>query len=110
MKKLALSIILVLLFLVSCGGKNYTVDYTTDEAFEAALNNGIDGTGKIVTLSVDKFEPDSAFGYNIWSGEHLNFCSTSNPNVKVGSEITVKITRVKSVMGSYIIYYELLDK
>ncbi len=106
MKKL-LSVFLVIMMsfvLFSCG-KN--VDYKDAESFESALNSGDDLTDKTVTFTVKKFAPDSTFGYNLQAGEHLNFCSENNPNVKEGDTITVKVDEVKSFMGSYIIYYEM---
>lgn len=96
--------------LVACGASEVSVDYGNVVDFEAALNAGEDLTDKVVTVSVDKFVPDSAFGYNIQSGEHLNFCSSNNPNVEVGETVTVKIKEVTSVLGSYIINYEMLKK
>lgn len=75
---------------------------------EAALNAGTDVTGKVVQFTVSEIVPDSAFGYNLQTGEHLNFCSTSNPNVAVGDTVTVEIKEVISSLGSYIITYTLL--
>ena len=93
------------LMLFSCGGGS--VDYNDAESFESALNAGEDLTGKTVTFTVDEFSPNSAFGYNLMTGEHLNFCSSDNPNVKAGDTVTVKVESVKSVMGSYIITYKM---
>ncbi len=50
--------------------------------------------------------PESAFGYNMTTGEHLNFCSSENPGVKAGDTVTVKVTKVQSVLKSWIISYE----
>lgn len=91
--------------LTSCGGKT-EVDFANAEAFETALNAGDDLTGKTVTFTVSNLEPDSAFGYNLQTGEHLNFCSSNNPGVKEGESVTVKVTEVTSILGSYIISYE----
>lgn len=106
MKKIIILLLAIIPFLFACGQANVLVDYQTDEALEADLNRGIDCTGKVVTISVDKIVPDSAFGYNIQSGEHLNFCSSEKVKAKVGGYLTVKITKVRRVLGSYIIYYE----
>ena len=76
--------------------------------FEKALNDGEDITGKTVVLTVKDLVPNSAFGYNIQAGEHLNFCSPDNPNVKAGDTITVKVVEVTSMLGSYIINYEMV--
>ena len=109
MKKL-LAILLsltLLLSLVACGEKvEAKPDYEDVAAFEQALNDGEDLTGKTVLVTVNKLVPDSAFGYNIQAGENLNFCSTDNPNVKEGDTLTVKVEDVASMLGSYIIKYE----
>lgn len=110
MKKiLSLSLIICVLlcccFLTACGGKT-KVDFTNAKDFESALNAGDNLTGKTVTFTVNKLVPNSAFGYNLQTGEHLNFCSSKNPGVKEGDSITVKVTDVSSILGSYIIYYE----
>ncbi|WP_186579785.1 hypothetical protein [Aquibacillus kalidii] len=89
--------------LVGCG--KVEPDYTTKE-FEAALNNGENLEGKIVSVEVSELEPNSAFGYNIQAGEHLNFVSTENPNVKKEDTVLLEIKKVESMLGSYIISYE----
>ena len=99
----------ITLSLVACGGNTeIEVDYKNETVFEEALNNGEEITDKTVTFTVNELVPDSAFGYNLQTGEHLNFCSTNNPGVKVGDTITVKVTEVSSVLGSYIINYEMV--
>ena len=75
------------------------------EDFEAALNAGEDLTGKTVTFTILEVHPDSVFGYNLYGGEHLNFCSSKNPGVKTGDTITVKVKEVNSLLGSWIISY-----
>ena len=109
-KTLSLSLIICVLlccFLTACSGET-TVDFKNAKDFEAALNAGDDLTGKIVTFTVDKFVPNSALGYNLQTGEHLNFVSSKNPGVKEGDSITAKVTDVSSTLGSYIISYEKL--
>ena len=102
-----LSLTLVL-SLAACGEKvEVTPDYDV-VAFEQALNNGENLTGKTVVVTVNELVPNSAFGYNIQAGEHLNFCSPDNPKVKVGDTITVKVGEVTSMLGSYIISYEMV--
>ena len=106
--KRILTVLLLLAFmlsLVGCGSGNVTPDYENAASFEAALNAGEDLTGKTVKITVDALVPNSAFGYNIQTGEHLNFCSENNPNVSEGDTLIVEVTEVSSVMGSYIIYY-----
>lgn len=95
-----------MLTLCACSGKEITPDFADAASFEAALNNGDDLTGKTVKITVTKLVPDSAFGYNIQTGEHLNFCSSTNPGVKDGDSLVVKVTEVRSMLGSYIIAYE----
>ena len=73
---------------------------------EAALNAGEDLTGKVVSFTVSELIPDSAFGYNMTAGEHLNFCSESNPGAKAGDTVKVKVTKVASMFGSWIISYK----
>ena len=111
MKKL-LAVFMSLIFVLSlaaCGGNaEVKADYEDVVAFEEALNNGEDLTGKTVVATVNKIAPDSAFGYNLQAGENLNFCSPENPNVKEGDTITVKVKEVMSLLGSYIISYEMV--
>lgn len=108
MKKTLVLIISIILILsmcfafTSCG----KVDYESAEALEEALNAGEDCEGKIAVIKVVEYNPTGALGYTIWSGEHLNFISAENPKVKEGDEIKVKITKVKSLLGSWIINYE----
>ena len=91
--------------LIGCG-KNTVADYGNAEAFEAALNNGDNLEGKIVIFTAGEVHPDSALGYNIWAGEHLNFVSAKNPDVKQGDSVAVKIISVENGLGSWIITYE----
>ncbi|WP_430597008.1 hypothetical protein [Enterococcus sp. DIV0174] len=98
---------LALLFLAGCGSssKEQKADYTTEQA-EKALNEGKSIDGKTVKITVDELVPDSAFGYNIQTGEHLNFVSSENPKVEKGDTLVVKVTKVESMLGSFIISYE----
>ncbi len=108
-KSLTYTLILCVIFsfiLTACG--DIKVDFENAEAFETALNAGDDLTGKVVTFTVNELVPDSAFGYNLQAGEHLNFCSSKNPGVKAGETVTVKVTEVSSVLGSYIIEYKIV--
>lgn len=108
--KRAISIFLaaLLLFsLIGCGAKSITPDYTDAASFEADLNTGADLTGKVVQFTVNELVPDSAFGYNMQAGEHLNFCSSTNPKVSAGDTVTVEVTEVTSMLGSYIISYKM---
>lgn len=88
-------------------GDELIPDYIDAESLEAALNAGLDVTGKTVQFSVLKFVPDSAFGYNMQAGEHLNFCSDTDPNVSVEDTVIVEVTKVSTWFGSYIISYKM---
>lgn len=101
--KVLLVAILAMFFLAACSSSE--PDYTTEQA-ESALNEGENIEGKTVEITVDKFIPDGTLGYTIWTGEHLNFVSSENPEVKEGDTITVKVTKVESALGSFIINYE----
>ncbi len=87
MKKLLMFLVVVLTFSVSaCGSgeKNIAPDYADEVAFEKALNSGENVTGKTVVFIAASLHPGSKLGYNIWSGEHLNFITSSNPGIKEG--------------------------
>ena len=87
------------------------VDYTDVAVFEKAVNDGEDLVGKTVTFTVVEVKPDSALGFDLWGGEHLNFVSEGDPGVKKGEKITVIVTGVKHVLtDSYKISYVLLSK
>ena len=107
-KNIAILILVVLTISIFISCSNASIDYPNVEDFELALNEGEDLTGKSVTFTVDDLVPNSAFGYNMQAGEHLNFCSSSNPNVKEGDTVTVKVIEISSLMGSYIIKYEIV--
>ncbi|WP_373895423.1 hypothetical protein [Virgibacillus sp. CBA3643] len=106
MKKMIILLGSVLVFaIVLAGCGDVEPDYKTDK-FETALNEGKDLEGKTVSVEVNKIVPDSAFGYNIQTGEHLNFVSSDNPNVEKGDKLILKVKEVKSTLGSFIITYE----
>ncbi len=83
-----------------------TANAYSEADFESALNGGNDCTGLVVTFTVQELHPNSTFGYNLWAGEHLNFCSQSDPGVNPGDTLTVKVTGVQKNNASWIIYYE----
>lgn len=102
MNKLMVGILMLMVVLVGCSGG---ADYTTSE-FEEALNNGENVEGKTVEVEVREMENNSAFGYNMIAGDHLNFTSTINPEVEEGDTVTIKVEKVASMLGSFIITYE----
>lgn len=85
------------------------LDYDDVKAFESALNSGDNLEGKTVQFKVNKLEPQSAFGYNLITGEHLNFVSSENPNAKEGDLVTVKVKQVQSMLGSWLIQYDMIS-
>ncbi len=95
--------------LTACGTKTTVIDYADAESFEAALNAGENLEGKVVRFVAGEFHPDSALGYNVWAGEHLNFVSSRNPDIKEGDIVTVRALTIESAMGSWIINYEKVD-
>jgi hypothetical protein len=107
MKKMLLVLTLLLsIVTVTACGSNQSADYNNEKTFETALNKGKDLDDKTVKIRVNKLVPNSAFGYNIQTGKHLNFVSNDNPKVKKGDTLIVKVKNVKSVLGSYIITYD----
>ena len=90
--------------------KTVKIKYNTAKKIEKALNKGENLQGKTVRFKVTKFVPNSAFGYNLETGKHLNFVSPNYPKAKKGQTVTVKIKKVTSVLGSYVITYSHLRK
>lgn len=103
------SLLFVLLVIAGCGKSSVVLDYGDAESFEAALNAGENLEGKTVRFYASELHPDSAMGYNIWAGEHLNFISSRNPDIKEGSTADVKATEITSSLGSWFIRYEKID-
>ncbi|MCR5503256.1 MAG: hypothetical protein K6F53_09620 [Lachnospiraceae bacterium] len=85
------------------------IDYGDAESFEEALNDGEDLEGAVVRFEALELHPDSAMGYDIWAGEHLNFISSRNPKVKEGDTVVVRATRIENILGSWIIKYEIVN-
>lgn len=96
------------MFLVGCNVEDVAniVDYESAEDFEAAINNGEGVEGKYVMVEVNKIEPDSAFGFNVQAGEHLNFVDAENPKAKEGDHVVFQVEKVANMFGSYIITYK----
>lgn len=86
--------------------KEEKIDFNSASDFEAALKEGQDTAGKTVTFVADNIIPDGTLGYTIWAGEHLNFISTEVLGWKVGESHTVKVKKVASSMGSFMITFE----
>lgn len=111
MKKFSIAL-LIMLLITACGNSVFageSINYGDEKAFEDALNNGEFLEGKIVRFTVTDICPDSAFGFNLISGEHLNFVSSRNPNVQIGDELVVRTDSISSMLGSWIVTYEIIE-
>lgn len=87
-----------------------SIDYKDVAKFEEDLCAGKNLEGKTVTFTVNEFHPDSAYGYNLWAGEHLNFVSSRHPNVGEGDKVSVRADKILSVLnGHWIIYYTFVE-
>ena len=108
---LIMSLVILIGMLTGCAkeAQPIIIDYGDAESFEAALGRGENLEGKVVQFLAKNLEPQSAYGYNIMAGEHLNFVSSRNPDIAVGSEVVVRVTTIESVLGSWIIQYEKVD-
>ena len=117
MKKLRFGIVALLtatlfsLLLCSCGSgpSGTVVDYGDAEAFEEALNRGENLDDKTLMFTVTELHPDSLLGFNVCGGEHLNFISNQNPDLKVGDTVGVKATDITNILGYWAIKYEKID-
>lgn len=89
---------------------NVTLDYSDSSEFENALNSNQKVNGKTVKFYVNEYHPDSFWGINCWAGEHLNFISDNELDVKTGDYI---IGRVKEepakFFDSWKIKYEIIE-
>ncbi|MBO6242316.1 MAG: hypothetical protein J6O61_16050 [Butyrivibrio sp.] len=106
LRSIASMLMIAMLMLTGCGSASTVLDYGDAESFEAALNAGENLEGKTVRFYASELHPDSAMGYNVWAGEHLNFISSRNPDIKEGDIVDVKATEITSTMGSWFIKYE----
>ncbi len=84
------------------------LDYSSASALEKALNKGVNCEGKTAKIKIQKLQPNSIWGYNLWAGKHLNFVSSSHPGVGKGDTIKVEIVSVDSFLGSWIITYKMI--
>lgn len=89
---------------------SYSLDYTDAESFEDALNNDEDVEGTVVKFELKDYKPDSAFGVNFLAGEHLNFMSETEYDVKQGDTVICQITEEPyKVLGAWIIDCDILS-
>lgn len=85
-------------------------DYSNAEEFEEALNNGAEVRNAIVRFEALDVHSRTAYGYgNIFAGAHLNFVSTSAPDVVECDILTVRICAVSHYSNHWFISYEILD-
>lgn len=106
---MTVAVIVAILCLSACANSKVTLDYGDAASFEAALNAGENLEGKTVQFIAGELHPDSAFGYNVWAGEHLNFVSSRNPDIQEGDTVSVKATEITSTLGSWVIKYEKIE-
>ncbi len=86
-----------------------TIDYKDAKGFEQALNDGKRVANTVVRFDVLEYNPKSAFGVNCWSGEHLNFISEAEIDVKAGDTVVGFITEEPAeLLGSWIVFYSPL--
>lgn len=89
---------------------SYSLDYSDAKSFEKALNNGEEVEGKIVKFELKDYKPDSAFGINLHAGEHLNFLSETECDVKQGDAVICQITEEPyKFLGSWMIDCNILS-
>ena len=89
---------------------SWNEDYKDASSFEKDLNNKTNVAGKIVRFEVTGIKPDSAFGFNCYAGEHLNFISENELDVVEGSIVVGQITEEPAtIFGSWIIFYNVLE-
>ncbi len=106
-------VLLATVLLSGCGVKlrsGNIIDYGDAESFEAALNEGENLEGKVVRFVAKELHPDSPLGYNVWAGEHLNFISKRNPDIKAGDTVVVRTETIENTLGSWVITYKKLNK
>lgn len=106
-------VISLVLSFVGCSNKKDSneIQYNDAASFEKALNDGKNVKGKVIQFCVEEYEPDSIWGYNCQAGEHLNFLFETEPDVKKGDIIVVRITEEPSqalLLKSWKIPCELL--
>lgn len=85
-----------------------TTDYIDEVMFEQCLNSEVDTKGKTVKFVVKDYKPNSALGYNSYAGEHLNFISKTDLQLKSNDEVIGKIISTKKFLGSWIVDYEVI--
>ena len=97
MKTVATRVVSVVLLLslvfafTGCGDLFTTVDYPSIDNLKQALEMNGNPAGKTCRVTVEKTIPNAAQGFIARQGT-FNFCFSSDPGVKPGDKIIVKIT------------------
>ena len=89
--------------------QSVSIDYENERDFEIALNKGENVIGKVVQFTVDSVHPDSAVGFNLWAGEHLNFTTSFPIDIHAHDVVVAKISNVITRMGSWLVSYEIIE-
>lgn len=87
---------------------NQETNYSEDE-LEQKLNDNEDVINKIVEFKTKDNPVSNSYGYDIFAGEHLNFVSYDEPNIKKDDIVIARIIDVEKIMNSYIIRYKLIS-
>ena len=86
-----------------------SLDYNSAEDLESALNSGADVSGKTAKIKIDEVNSGLMdLYYTGWAGEHLNLISESEPDFEAGDIIKIRVTKVSSLLGSWLIAYTLI--
>lgn len=104
-----IALVMAFCFITACRKEAVVLDFGDAASFESALNAGDNLEGKTVRFVADELHPNSAYGYNVWSGEHLNFVSPRNPDIKEGDVVDIRATEIISEGGSWFIKYEKVE-
>ncbi|MCR4989790.1 MAG: serine/threonine protein kinase [Lachnospiraceae bacterium] len=90
--------------------ETFVADYGDAYSIERALEHGEDLQDKYVIFKVKSVHPDSTFGFNMWSGNHLNFISLTELDVKEGDLVSGRVETVDKMFGKYwIMYFTKID-
>lgn len=91
------------------GSVDYSINYNDAKSFENALNKGEKVKDKVVKFEVLAYKPNSLLGINCHAGEHLNFISENELDVKKGDAVIGRITKEPTeFLGSWEVPYEVL--
>lgn len=114
MKKLVYLVLVLGLIVIAGCQQQATVKptYQTANQVQTALNQNKQLKGKTVQVKVKSVSTNGNYGYVIKANDddqQLRFVSKNRPKVKTGQTITLKITSVEGILGTYIIHYRNLQ-